>query len=231
MAIINSDTNLRAVHSGGKIMVNKLKKVTFLSLVLSMVITLSGLASATEPQTAAATPSQFVQSLGDTALSSLTDKKTPRAIREKRVREILENNFDIQTIGKFAMGTYWKDASDTQRKEYLDLFENTLVSAYTTRFEDYSGQALKVHGFTNSGATDFIVASRVIQKDGPAINLEWRVRKEDSGLKIVDVVVEGISMSVTQRSDFSSVIQHGGGNIDTLLTSLREQSKTSSQKT
>lgn len=206
------------------------KGLTFLSAALVAVIAMSsGLARAEEP--AAQTPAQFVQHLGEVALTSLTDKNTPRVIREKRIRDILENNFDIQTIGRFAMGTYWNEASETQRKEYLDLFENTLVSAYTTRFEDYSGQTLKVGGYTPSGATDFIVSTQVIQKDGPPINLEWRIRKENNGLKIVDVVVEGISMSVTQRSDFSSVIQHGGGKIDALLMSLREQNKANSQKT
>ena len=123
------------------------------------------------------------------------------------------------------MGTYWRNASDTQRNEYLGLFENNLVSVYTTRFEDYSGQTLKVSGFIASGETDSIVSSKVIQKDGPAVNVEWRVRKQDGNFKIVDVVVEGISMSVTQRSDFTSVIQRSGDSIGSLLASLRVQNK------
>jgi len=192
---------------------------------LSM-ITFSSLAKADPPQPIIDnTPSQFVQKLGDVALGSLTDKSMPRPIREQHVREILESNFDISAIGRFAMGTYWRDTSDTQRKEYLSLFEDNLVSTYTTRFEDYSGQTLKVSGFIAAGDNDSIVTSQVVQQDGPPVNVQWRVRKEDGNFKIVDVVVEGISMSVTQRSDFTSVIQHGGGSIDSLLTSLREKSQ------
>ena len=200
-------------------------------LILSISIIVSGSAFAAESKSASSPPSQFVQKLGDTALMSLTSKNAPRSLREKRVREILRNNFDVTTIGRFALGTYWRDASEAQRKEYLGLFEDMIVQTYTTRFEDYSGETLRVSGFTASGDTDSIVTSQVIQKDGPPINLEWRVRKEEGSLRIVDVVVEGISMSVTQRSDFSSVIQHGGGNIDALLTSLREQNKANSQRT
>ena len=212
---------------------NKTFFIAIFSLLLAITAGFSGFAEASEAKSASNPPSQFVQKLGDTALMSLTEKKVSRAAREKRVREILRNNFDIPTIGRFAMGTHWKEASDAQRKEYMDLFEDMIVQTYTTRFEDYSGQTLKVDGSTAVGVKDSIVSSQVLQKDGPPVNLEWRIRNKDGALRVVDVVVEGISMSVTQRSDFSAVIQHGGGGIDALLTSLRERSKkmASNQKT
>lgn len=205
---------------------NKTFFAALFSFLMAAAIVLSGSpAAAADAKSASSPPSQFVQKLGDTALMSLTEKKVARAEREKRVREILRNNFDIEAIGKFAMGTHWKDASEAQRKEYMNLFEDMIVQTYTTRFEDYSGQKLKVDGSTAVGAKDSIVSSQVLQKDGPSVALEWRIRNKDGALRVVDVVVEGVSMSVTQRSDFSAVIQRGGGSIDALLTSLRERSK------
>jgi len=172
-----------------------------------------------------ATPDQFIQQLGHTALMSLTEKNMPRNEREARVREILQNNFDIQAIGKFALGPYWNSASETQRKEYLDLFETMIVQTYTTKFENYSGQTLKVDGTVPGGENDSVVSSQVLQKDGPPIHLQWRVRNESGALRVVDVVVEGISMSVTQRSDFAATIQNGGGTVDALLASMRAHQK------
>jgi len=195
------------------------------ALLFSIILLASGGGAAAEPKFISSPSSQFVQKLGDTALMSLTSKNAPRSQREKRVREILRNNFDTATIGRFAMGTYWKDASAAQRREYLDLFEDMIVQTYTTRFEDYSGQTLKVDGAIASGENDFIVSSQVLQKGGPPINLEWRVRSKDGALRIVDVVVESVSMSVTQRSDFASVIQRGGGRVEALLATLRERRK------
>ncbi len=194
----------------------------------ALVLAAAMIAFASVPAQAASTASTpaavFVQKLGDTALMSLTSKKMNRSTREARVRDILEKNFDIAAIGKFALGTHWRDISDTQRGEYTKLFENMIVQTYTTRFEDYAGQNLKVSGAAASGKTDFLVDSQVIQKDGPPINLQWRVRQKDEGLRVVDVVVEGVSMSVTQRSDFAAVIQNGGGKVEALLTSMRERS-------
>jgi len=190
------------------------------SMILSMVIGLSGFSEAGEAKLNP--PSQFVQKLGDNTMMSLTIKDISRETRENRVRKILKNNFDIQTIGRFAMGTYWREATKPQRKEYMTLFEEMVVQTYTTRFENYSGQKLEITGETKAGDRDFLVFSQILQEDGPPINLEWRVRKKNNKLKIIDVVVEGISMSITQRSDFSSVIQRGGGKVEALLTSLRK---------
>lgn len=161
----------------------------------------------------------FVQKLGDTALMSLTEQKLSRTEREKRVRNILRTYFDVNAIGKFALGPYWREATEKERKEYLSLFENMIVQTYTTRFEEYSGQTLEVSSAVESGGGHTLVSSKVVQKDGPPIALEWRVR----GNKVLDVVVEGVSMSVTQRSEFSAIIQRGGGTVESLLASLRER--------
>jgi len=201
------------------ILKNNFKALAFIALIFSA-ISFSTSASATFNKEEA-----FIQSLSDTALMSLTEKKVSRKTREDRVREILNKNFDINTIGKFALGLHWRTASKNQKDEYLKLFENMIVETYTTRFEDYSGETLEVKKSVQSGKRDVLVESAVIQKDGPPLKLEWRVRKKNGSLRIIDVVVEGVSMSVTQRSDFASVIQSGGGDINALLKMLRERKK------
>lgn len=171
----------------------------------------------------------FVKDLGKKALSSLTAKNLPEAERQSRVRTLLRENFDIQTIGRFALGTYWKTATEGQRAEYLKLFEDMIVRTYAKRFAEYSGQSFEVGESVSAGEKDTIVESKIIQKDGPAVNVEWRVRKKDGEMKVIDVIVESISMSVTQRSDFSAVIQKGGGNISALIESLKENKAAAKQ--
>ena len=205
-----------------------LQRTSLATIALAFAVLFSSF-SFTVPVSAAQDPAfSFIQRLSETALMSLTEKNVSRLEREKRVREILRANFDIDTIGRFALGTHWNAATEDQRKEYLDLFEDMIVQTYTTRFEDYSGQKLEVKDATDSGKKDTLVSSQVIQPDGPPLNLEWRVRSKNGQLRVIDVVVEGISMSVTQRSDFSSVIQSNGGDLDALLAMLRERKKNSS---
>lgn len=166
---------------------------------------------------------QFVQKLGDQALVELTDKGLSREARESRARSLLTRHFDIQTIGRFALGPAWREATEAQKKEYMRLFEDMIIKTYTSRFEEYSGQSFQVDGAREDGDRDYIVSSRIIQKGGPPVLVDWRVRKKEGSFKIVDVIVESISMSVTQRSDFSAVIQRGGGKVEALLDSLRKR--------
>ncbi len=165
----------------------------------------------------------FVESLGQKALSSLTAPDLGQAEREKRVRGLLRNYFDVNTIARFTLGPNWRNATDAEKSEYIKLFENMIVTTYAQRFSEYSGQEMKVGKSTKQSERDTEVASQIIQKDGPPVSVNWRVRNTNGTLKIIDVIVEGVSMSVTQRSDFASVIQSGGGKVEALLEALRKR--------
>ncbi|MFN7114763.1 MAG: phospholipid-binding protein MlaC [Alphaproteobacteria bacterium] len=167
----------------------------------------------------------FVQKMGDAALTELTDKDLNGAERQKRVRDLLRKNFDVQTIGRFALGTHWRTATEAERKEYLTLFEDMIVRTYAQRFGEYSGQTFKVNGARALNDRDSIVTSQVIQQGGPPIAIEWRVRNSGGQMKVIDVFIENVSMAITQRSDFDAVIQRGGGKVESLLVSLRGRKK------
>ncbi len=173
----------------------------------------------------------FVQKMGDQALIQLTGKEISSAERKKRVRNILRQNFDIKTIGQFVLGRHWRAATEKQRAEYLDLFEEMIVTTYTQRFEEYAGQQFKAIGSNpaSSKSKDYVVQSQVLQKDGPPVKVEWRVRSFGGTPKVIDVLIENVSMSVTQRADFDSVIQSGGGKVEALLESMRRHQVTLSK--
>lgn len=167
--------------------------------------------------------SDFIEGLGKKALSSLTAPDLAKAEREKRVRSLLRSYFDVNTIARFTLGPNWRNATEAEKSEYAKLFENMIVGTYAQRFSEYSGQELKVGKSTKASERDTVVSSQIVQKDGPPVAVDWRVRKSGEGLKIIDVIVEGVSMSVTQRSDFAAVIQSGGGKVQALLDSLRQR--------
>lgn len=202
-------------------------KYAFFSALFAALISFAAMAETAKAATSAAL---FVEKMGKTALTSLTAADIAASEREERVRKLLHANFDLSTIGRFAMGPYWKTATDAQKKEYMTLFEDMIVKTYARRFEEYSGQSFQVTGSEEAGERDSIVKSQIIVKDGPPLNVDWRVRNKDGAYKIVDVVVESVSMSVTQRSDFAAVIQGGGGQIEALLSSLRQRKDRAAQK-
>jgi len=163
----------------------------------------------------------FVQDIAKRGIGFLENDKLSDKERESEFRNLLRNSFDMKTIARFALGRYWKTSTKEQQKEYLQLFDDMIVSVYSRRFKDYEGQSLDVKTARKDGDHDYIVSSLIVPKKGPNVNLDWRIRNKNNKYQVVDIIVEGVSMSMTQRSDFSSVIQRGGGDIDVLLEHLR----------
>lgn len=165
----------------------------------------------------------FIKNMADRGLGFLTDNQMSEEKKEQEFKGLLEESFDMNTIARFALGRYWRQATQDQKREYLNLFKKMIVTVYTARFNEYDGQKFETRNVRPEGDRDAIVSSFLIPDSGPEVQIDWRVRRKDGQYKIIDVIVEGVSMSVTQRSDFSSVIQRGGGNIEVLLGHLRNE--------
>lgn len=165
----------------------------------------------------------FITNVTKEGISFLEDKSLNEDQKKSKFRKFLKENFDLITIGRFALGKYWRTSTKEQKKEYLNLFENMIVDVYSRRFGEYDNQNIEVTKTRPEGKADMLVNSKIVQNSGPEVALDWRVRKKKSGeLKVIDISVEGISMSLTQRSDFAAVIQRGGGNVDVLLDHLQK---------
>lgn len=191
------------------------------TLLLAIFLVPLGLTRAEADETGAR---QFIRDLGDQAISLLQDSSAGTANRRDGVRDILRTSFDMPTIGRFVLGRHWRNATEDQQSEYLSLFEEMVIETYSRRFTEYNNETFVVDGSRLEGERDILVHSRIIREDGPAVEVMWRVRDRGAGMfQIVDVMVEGVSMAVTQRNEFSSIIQRNGGNIDALLQAIREQ--------
>jgi phospholipid transport system substrate-binding protein len=168
--------------------------------------------------------SAFVQSLGDQAIGIITDAKLSPTDRETRFHDMFVGSFDVPTIGRFVLGRYWRTASEPQRTEFLKLFEDMIVKTYNNRFKDYKGEQFQVTG-TRPDGDSVMVTTNVTQPRGGAqpVRVDWRVVNRQGKYRIVDVIIEGVSMSVTQQQEFGSVIQRNGGQIDGLLATMRER--------
>jgi len=168
----------------------------------------------------------FIEALADDAVKSLATKETAKKDRIAKFRALLNDNFAVKSIGRWVLGRYWRKASKTEKEEYNVLFEDLIVATYVSRFEEFNGETLKVMKATSQNGKDAFVKSEIIRPGGqPPVRVDWRVRAPNAKYKIVDVVVEGVSMSQTQRSEFSSVIKREGGKVSGLLEALRKKTK------
>ena len=170
---------------------------------LSVLLLIVGLAFGTagtvraEPATDAA---GFVNELVHQALKSIDNKQVTEQERTNHFRDLLSKDFDMPRIGRFVLGRYWNDASDQDKQQFQQLFQEYLVRAYAQRFDEYNGETVKIMGSRQESETSTLVQSQILRPNGaPPAKVDWRVRKGDTGFKIVDVDVEGVSMVLTQR--------------------------------
>ncbi|MCH7937160.1 MAG: ABC transporter substrate-binding protein [Proteobacteria bacterium] len=164
----------------------------------------------------------FIQSLSVDAVESLTQPDTSREERIKRFRRLFNAHFAVRSIGKFVLGRYWRKASKDEKKEYLSLFEDLMVVSYVDRFQRYAGKNLNILKTRAEKGSAVTVFTEIARAGGAKpVRVLWRIGARGEIIKILDVIVEGASMSQTLRSDFGSIIRRKGGKVSGLLEELR----------
>jgi phospholipid transport system substrate-binding protein len=162
----------------------------------------------------------FINTLGQEAIAVMGPNVSP-AVRLARFRQLLHADFDVPGIGRFVLGRYWRIATPQEQREFLNLFQEYIVRAYSARLGAYSGEPFRVVAARPAG-DQTVVTSEILQSNGAPIEIDWYLIGRGGHYKITDVYVGGISMKVTQRDEFASVIQRSGG-VSGLLAQLRQK--------
>jgi phospholipid transport system substrate-binding protein len=170
----------------------------------------------------------FIRSLADRAITTLTTEGITTESRRSKFRDLFREGFAINGIARFVLGRYWRGASEVDRTEYLALFEDVIVTTWADRFSEYSGQKFTVQDAVNAPSAHqaervAIVRSTFFTDPTTPVRIDWRVASRGDIYKITDVSVEGISMANTQRDEFASVIRKNGGELSPLLEILRQK--------
>ena len=166
----------------------------------------------------------FIGKLAEEALISLTKSELSNVERRELFRDLMRRYFAFNVIAKWVLGRYWKRSTDVEKDEYLALFEKLMVITYSDRFEAYTGEKFIVQKAETRGKSDILVHSFLERLNGlEPIAVIWRLRLKDSTFKIIDVMVEGLSMGITQQKEFSSVIRKNNNKVEGLLSELRKR--------
>jgi phospholipid transport system substrate-binding protein len=169
----------------------------------------------------------FMNQVWDRAVEVLNKKSDP-AFRQERFRQLFHADFDSAGIARFVLGRYWRDASEEEQKDFVKLFEDYVVFVYTARLSNFGGQDFKIRGSRSDG-DGVVVLTDVFSPGGSSpLKIDWRLVSDNGAYKINDVIVEGVSMLVTQRSEFASIVQRNGGQVRGLLAMMREKTATAS---
>lgn len=168
---------------------------------------------------------QLIATLGDEAIRLLGNNDMSRDDRRAAFEELIDANFAIPTMSRFAIGRTWNQMSEAQRDDYNVLFRRALIQAYEGRLERYDGQTLDVVDTRPTvDDRDALVTSLVREPGGgETVEVIWRVRDDNGSAQVIDVIVEDVSLLITQRDDFSALLARNGNDVEALLADLRQR--------
>jgi phospholipid transport system substrate-binding protein len=153
---------------------------------------------------------EHIQLLGEECFAALQRSDMTLEKREAVLGEVLNQGFDLPLIARFVLGRYWRPATPEQRDSYVDLFGRFVIKSYSRNLGGFEGSSFNIVGAEAIGKSDFLVTTLLKRKSGPSFKAGWRVRLIGDKYKIIDVIVEGISMALSQRQEFASVLKRQG---------------------
>lgn len=150
----------------------------------------------------------FVEKLANTIITDVlkstdtAEKKTERF--EKHFLEAL----DTQSIGKFVLGRYWRTASHTEREQFLDAFTDMALKSWADKFDMYNGQEIIFIDARPAEGENQVYVNSQIKNDPNPVEVIWRVRNKNGTYKIVDIIIEGVSMVLSYRNEYTAYLQN-----------------------
>lgn len=166
-------------------------------------------------------PVTFVRKTGDD-LVNVVNGNAPESIKRQQLQQIVDRTVDVESIARFALGRFWRAATPQQQQEYTRLFHEVLLNSITNKLGEYKGVQFTVGRTVPQAGTVTVLTTIVRPNRGPT-EVQWLIADVGGSPKIVDVIAEGTSLRITQRSDYVSYLQHNGDSVQALINALRHQ--------
>ncbi len=192
-----------------------------LSFALNLAVSRATQASdAASPQGAA----EFVETLGEqVAAIWVAENENLPETKRAALRDLIRVGFELDVTSQIVLGNFWGRARAEKRAEFKDLFAEYLVNTYASHLNRYRIGTLTVDTSNRVAEDDFLVQTSIDRATDTA-SVVWRVRAWDSEYRIIDILIDGISLALTHRSEFASVVQRG--DLEVLLQILRKRAST-----
>jgi phospholipid transport system substrate-binding protein len=163
----------------------------------------------------------FVRQTGD-QLINVVNGNAPESVKRQQLQQVVDRTVDVESIARFALGRFWRLATPQQQQEYMHLFHEVLLNSITAKLGEYRGVRFTVGRSVPQEGTIAVQTTIFRPNSGPT-EVQWLIANVGGSPRIEDVVAEGTSLRITQRSDYVSYLQHNGDNVQALINALRQQ--------
>jgi phospholipid transport system substrate-binding protein len=164
---------------------------------------------------------RFIRSVGDQLVAIVNGPGSAEQKRQELARAI-DSYVDVDGVARFCLGRFWRVATPQQRRDYQDLFRKVLIGSISSRIGEYEGVHFTL-GRTTPRAEGQSVATTLSGPKRTPTEIDWVVSQVGGSPKIIDVIAEGTSLRLTQRSDYASFIVRHNDSVQALVDAMRRQ--------
>lgn len=167
---------------------------------------------------------KFVQDVTAEGISDIINANVSQAEKDARFAKLFNNALDLDFIGQFVLGRNWKTATPEQRKEFISVYRQLNVSTWSKRFDEFKGKNFVFNGTSPSNSKGQIFVNSAVPMDqGEPAKVVWRVREQNGQYKVVDIIIENVSLAITARNEYAAFIKNNPGGLDALIANLKSK--------
>ena len=164
----------------------------------------------------------FVEKLGKQVVEKVSNTEITELERYNNFKKLYLSSFDNYYISRFVLGRYWKTIDKGVQKKFVDSFNNYIVATYAPKFKGWEGTFKAVESLFENNY--YNVKMDILNKDGPTLKMMWKMYlNKNKEFKILDVNIDGVSMLVTQRAEFLSVIKNHPNGVNGLIDAMNKK--------
>ncbi len=172
----------------------------------------------------------FVKDLTDKAKETILATGISKEQKRENFGKLFHENVDLDWLSKFVLSRYWRTATPEEKDEFRKSFEDVVVLTWSDRFDGYGTSIFKINSVTPSEKGDQLSVNSIVSVPAtdpklPAndIDVIWRLKKDGKAFKVIDITAEGVSMALTYKNEYSSVISNSGGKVSALISSIKDK--------
>lgn len=169
---------------------------------------------------------QFVKNVTKDGIENIINANIPQKEKDARFEKLFNNALDLKFIGQFVLGRYWRTASPAQREAFIDAYRELNIQTWSKRFDEFKGRKFIFQGTTPSNSANQVFVNTEIPMDqGAPAKVVWRVKQTGDSYKIVDIIIENVSLAITARNEYSAYIKKAPNGVDDLIKDLQKKTK------
>lgn len=173
---------------------------------------------------------KFVENVTKDGIVNIINANVPQSEKDARFAVLFNDALDLKFIGQFVLGRNWRTATQTQKDAFIAAYRELNVQTWSKRFDEFKGHNFVFEGTSPSTSENQVfVNSSVPMPQGAPAKVVWRVKQTGNSFKIVDIIIENVSLAITARNEYSAYIKNAPGGVDDLIKNLQNKTKASSK--